>query len=164
MGIFRYLMIGAFAVGLSGCDSKIRHYEGPAVTSVVVKKQQRKMYLLHRGKVLRQYDIGLGFAPEGHKEQRGDGRTPEGVYKIDRRNPDSRFHLSLGISYPNAQDVARAQTMGVHPGGDIFIHGRPKAYQDGKRDWTWGCIGVTNDEIEDIYSMVRDGTPVKIVR
>ncbi|EPX82464.1 ErfK/YbiS/YcfS/YnhG family protein [Salipiger mucosus DSM 16094] len=120
------------------------------------------MYLLHHDEVLRDYDIGLGFAPRGHKRFSGDGRTPEGTYIIDRRNPNSKYHLSIGVSYPNKYDDAFASTQGKSPGGDIFIHGRPPEYRDGRRDWTAGCIAVTDDEIEQIYAMVRDGTPITI--
>ena len=128
----------------------------------VVNKADRRMYLLHHTKVLRDFDIGLGFAPVGHKQIEGDGRTPEGTYTIDRRNPNSRFHLSIGLDYPNERDKAMAEALGKSPGGDIFIHGRPKPYRSNLRDWTWGCIAVTDREIEDIYAMVRDGTPITI--
>ena len=120
------------------------------------------MHLMHFDRVLASFDIDLGFNPQGHKGQEGDGRTPEGEYMIDRRNPNSRFHLSLGISYPNEADITRAKEAGVKPGGDIFIHGRPRPFQNGARDWTWGCIAVTDEEIEIIYSMVQDGTPISI--
>ncbi len=163
MKISRLLILALLAATLAGCaSSKFKTYRGPAVTQVVVQKSARKMYLLHNQKVLRDYDIGLGFAPQGHKQVEGDGRTPEGTYLIDRRNPDSRFHLSIGVSYPNALDRALAEEMGKSPGGDIFIHGRPKKYRSATRDWTWGCIAVTDEEIEDIYAMVRDGTPISI--
>jgi hypothetical protein len=103
--------------------------------------------------------------PDGHKERSGDGRTPEGVYWIDRRNPRSEYFLSLGVSYPNAADVARARAMGVDPGGDIFIHGEPirGAWHRGKNDWTAGCIAVSNAEIEEIWAMVPTGTQVTIL-
>lgn len=110
---------------------------------------------------LKTYRFQLGFAPIGHKRVEGDGRTPEGQYWIDRRNPNSRFHLSLGISYPNQNDVEMARSLGMPPGGDIFIHGTPRDYR-GQDDWTWGCIAVSNREIEEIYSMVREGTPIFI--
>ncbi|RYG91353.1 hypothetical protein EU803_09680 [Loktanella sp. IMCC34160] len=148
-------------VGLSGCATKFRTYDGPEVTRVVVMKGDRRLYLMHHDQVLRAFEIEMGFAPEGHKAREGDGRTPEGAYWIDRRNPNSAYHLSIGISYPNAQDRARAQEMGVSPGGDIFIHGTPKIIA-GRDDWTAGCIAVTNREMEDIYAMVRDGTPIHI--
>ena len=84
------------------------------------------------------------------------------MYLIDRRNPNSQFHLSIGISYPNVNDVAAAAAAGKSPGGDIFIHGQKNPFKRDSKDWTWGCISVTNDEIEDIYAMVRDGTPISI--
>ncbi|KMK65440.1 murein L,D-transpeptidase family protein [Puniceibacterium sp. IMCC21224] len=163
MRLFRFLALSLLALSLAGCaTSKFKTYNGPAVTQVVVQKGARKMYLMHNQKVLKSYDIGLGFAPVGHKQIEGDGRTPEGVYYIDRRNPNSRFHLSIGVSYPNQLDRALAQNMGKSPGGDIFIHGRPPEFRKGGRDWTWGCISVTDREIEDVYAMVRDGTPISI--
>jgi lipoprotein-anchoring transpeptidase ErfK/SrfK len=102
--------------------------------------------------------------PKGHKRMRGDGRTPEGRYIVDRRNPKSQFHLSVGISYPDAEDIARARARGVDPGGDIFIHGAPNGQRRPPRgDWTAGCIAVKNREIEEIYSMVATGTVVDIL-
>ena len=152
-------------LALGACtSSKFQFYGGPEVTRILVYKEERKMFLMHEDQVLKHYDIGLGFAPEGHKERRGDGRTPEGVYWIDRRNPDSQFHLSLGISYPNAEDRAYAARNGFNPGGDIFIHGRPRQNRKGGNDWTAGCIAVTNKEIQEIYSMVREDTPILIFK
>lgn len=165
MNVFKFVAVALMIVGLSGCAerSKFVSYEGPEVTHVVVNKADRKMFLLHENRVLRSYDVHLGFTAEGHKQFEGDGKTPEGRYYIDRRNPNSAFHLSLGISYPNAQDIAFARAHGKSPGGDIFIHGLP----NGERrvpgpDWTAGCISVTNEEMEQIYAMVRKGTPITI--
>lgn len=147
---------------LAGC-SKFRTYNGPQVTRVLVYKGTRHMYLMHHDMVLERYDVGLGFAPEGHKEVEGDGRTPEGNYWITHRNPDSAFHLSLGISYPNEADRAHARTLGQSPGGDIFIHGDPDRMRRRRgMDWTAGCIAVTDREIEQIYAMVTPGTPISI--
>ncbi|MEL6168963.1 MAG: L,D-transpeptidase family protein [Pseudomonadota bacterium] len=157
-----WILLAAAVIALSGCASKFKTYTGPEVTRVVVMKADRRMYLLHHGQVLRWFDIELGFAPEGHKTRYGDGRTPEGDYLIDRRNPNSAFHLSIGIDYPNEADVARALALGFDPGGNIFIHGTPSLTTDRGPDWTWGCIAVTNDEMEDIYAMVGDGTPITI--
>jgi murein L,D-transpeptidase YafK len=163
--------LGAMAtLSLSDCASagpRFLTYDGPEVTSLVVNKSARKMYLLHHEHVLREYDVDLGFAPNGTKTKRGDGRTPEGSYLIDRRNPRSRYHLSLGISYPNSQDVAQAKAAGVDPGGDIFIHGQPNLRSELKRakktpDWTAGCIAVKNNEIEEIYAMVNQGTLITL--
>lgn len=147
---------------LSGCASKFQSYDGPEVTHVLVMKGERRMHLLHHDTVLESYDIGLGFAPQGHKTIEGDGRTPEGQYLIDRRNPNSEFHLSIGISYPNIVDREVAKTLGKSPGGDIFIHGKPRKYRRASSDWTAGCIAVTNRQMEKIYAMVQDGTPITI--
>ena len=150
------------ALVLGGCaTSKFKKYNGPEVTFVVVNKEARRMYLLHNDTVLKNYDIDLGFAPSGDKQVEGDGKTPEGLYFIDRRNPNSKFYLSLGISYPNAKDVAEARRLGQRPGGDIFIHGKPNPFKR-DTDWTWGCIAVTNKEMEDVYAMVQNGTPIQI--
>lgn len=164
----RTILAGGALAALAACStqpSRFKTYNGPPVTQVVVQKSQRKMYLLNGNRALKVYDIGLGFAPQGHKNFEGDGRTPEGVYFIDRRNPDSRYHLSIGISYPNAQDTARAMAFGRGAGSDIFIHGlgpEGRVLSKQRRDWTAGCIAVTDEEAEDIYAMVRDGTPIVI--
>lgn len=161
----RNLILGGTAlVALAACgsSSKFKRYNGPEVTYVVVNKGARNMYLMHKGRVLEEYHIKLGFAPTGHKEIEGDGKTPEGIYWIDRRNPNSRFHLSLGISYPNARDRQRAKAMGKSPGGEIFIHGQRIPSKKDTDDWTWGCISVTNKQMEQIYAMVGDGTPIQL--
>ncbi|MXQ08274.1 L,D-transpeptidase family protein [Alphaproteobacteria bacterium GH1-50] len=158
----RAALIGGSLLALTGCGSKFQSYTGPAVTRVAVFKDSRRMYLLHHKSVLKAYDIDLGFAPVGDKKVEGDGKTPEGHYLIDRRNPNSRYHLSIGIDYPRAHDIAEARALGKEPGGDIFIHGQGNPVSRLRRDWTWGCIAVTNDEIEEVYAMVRDGTIVSI--
>lgn len=144
---------------MAACGPRLLRYDGPQVTSIVVYKGRRQMYLMHNNQILKSYEFELGFAPTGHKRVEGDGRTPEGLYYIDRKNPRSSFHLSVGISYPNAEDRARAQAIGHSPGGDIFIHGTPSRYRRDD-DWTWGCLAVKNKEIEEIYSMVGIGTPI----
>ncbi|WP_373355473.1 murein L,D-transpeptidase family protein [Pseudoroseicyclus sp. CXY001] len=149
----------AGATALAGCAGPIRSYDGPAVTQILAVKGNRRLYLLHYSQTLAAYDFQLGFNPEGHKQFQGDGRTPEGAYVIDRRNPNSSYHLSVGISYPNTQDRAFAAAAGRSPGGDIFIHGTPREYRR-SRDWTAGCIAVTDRAIERIYSMVEPGTPI----
>ena len=160
----RAALMGGVGALLAGCAGKLRGYDGPSVTRLRMFKADRVLVLDGTAGVLRTYPIGLGFAPVGHKRIKGDGRTPEGSYVIDRRNPDSLFHLSIGISYPNAADTAYAAARGRDPGGDIFIHGGPRRGIDpvGVRDWTAGCIAVTDREIEEIYAMVRDGTPIAI--
>lgn len=137
------------------------------IDRILILKDKRKMYLLSGDVEIREYDMSLGFAPKGHKEKQGDGKTPEGIYKISGRNPQSLYHKSLRISYPNDEDKRKARARGVNPGGDIMIHGLPNGYGFiGKdhldRDWTLGCVAVTNPEIEEIWDMVSNGTIVEI--
>lgn len=132
---------------------------------IVVEKSLRRMDLMSGGRVVRSYDVALGFAPEGDKRQEGDGRTPEGKYVIDGRNAHSSFHLSLEISYPNAADRAAAAERGTSPGGDIFIHGAPNWWLfpgQPPGNWTRGCIAMTKSAIEEIWRLVPDGTPIEI--
>lgn len=136
----------------------------PRANHLVIAKTKRVLELRRDAEILRRYRIDLGFEPQGHKSRSGDGRTPEGLYRIDRRNPRSEFFLSLGIDYPNAGDIVRARAAGVDPGGDIFIHGEPmRAGKRSRRDWTAGCIAVRNAEIEEIWSMTPTGVPVTIL-
>lgn len=156
------LLLVSSVFGTASC-SKFKIYDGPPVTGILVYKESRMMYLLHENKVLAAHRVHLGFAPVGDKEREGDGRTPEGAYLIDGKNPDSEYHLSLRISYPDAHDQSEAREAGAAPGGDIFIHGGPNNAQDRRRpDWTAGCIAVSDSEIEDIYAMVTVGTPITI--
>ena len=169
--IFRAVMALLLVAVVASCGgkpapapSKFKSYDGPPVTQVVVKKGQRQMYLISGQKVLKSYQIGLGFQPVGPKQYEGDGRTPEGVYYIDRLNPNSIYHLSLGISYPSPEDRRRAEGVGLRPGGDIMIHGFGQARSIARKgkDWTAGCIAVDDEEIEDIFAMLRPGVPVVI--
>jgi murein L,D-transpeptidase YafK len=163
MRLIGAIVILVMALSLAGCgNSKFRRYNGPEVTQVQVHKASRKMYLLHNERTLKVYDIALGFAPEGHKQFEGDGKTPEGLYYISHKNPNSTYHLSLGISYPNEADFAFAEAAGKSPGGDIFIHGGPNE-RVSRRDWTWGCVALTDKEMEIVYSMVNPGTPIFIL-
>jgi murein L,D-transpeptidase YafK len=134
---------------------------------VVVDKSERRLYLYQGEEVLRSYEIALGKNPVGHKQRRGDKRTPEGKYTLDWRNPQSRFYRAIHVSYPNERDRRRAAAKGVHPGGEIMIHGVPNRYRDGQeffvgRDWTEGCIAVTNDDMTEIWALVADNTPIEI--
>jgi lipoprotein-anchoring transpeptidase ErfK/SrfK len=136
---------------------------GPRATRIVVSKRNRVLALMSGQETLKKYRIHLGFAPVGPKRASGDGRTPEGTYYIDRRNPLSDFYLSLGISYPNASDLAQARAFGAEAGGDIFIHGGPtRAIDRARKDWTAGCIAVSDPEIEEIWSLVPTGIPIVI--
>jgi murein L,D-transpeptidase YafK len=134
---------------------------------ILIEKAARRMTLYEGETALATYRIALGFSPVGDKTRQGDGKTPEGRYRISLKNPNSQFHLSLKISYPDAQDRREAREAGVPPGGDIFIHGTPgraAPYKKGERipDWTLGCVAVTNAEIEEIWRLVSVGTAVEI--
>ena len=139
----------------------------PQADHIVIAKAARTLTLLRAGKVLKTYKVALGRDPVGPKTREGDGKTPEGDYNISGKNEHSQFHLSLRISYPNIADRERARKLGGTPGGDIFIHGLPPrwAWLGGahrQKDWTLGCIAVTNAEIDEIYARVPIGTPVEI--
>ncbi|MEM6588026.1 MAG: L,D-transpeptidase family protein [Pseudomonadota bacterium] len=131
---------------------------------IEIDKSDRRMTVYRDGVALRSYDVALGFSPEGDKAREGDGRTPEGRFCIDRRNPQSKFHLSLGLDYPHQEDRDHAAAYGFSPGGDIFIHGQPNWYpgQVLRGDWTEGCIAVTNAEMEEIWRVADVGTEVVI--
>lgn len=147
---------------LAACSSKFTTYSGPEVTRIEVHKGRRRMYLLNGTDVLRAYDIQLGFTAAGPKQFEGDGKTPEGRYMIDRRNPNSAFYLSIGINYPKPTEVAFAAAQGRSAGGDIFIHGWGNTRRGRSADWTAGCIAVTNREMREIYAMVQNGTIIDI--
>lgn len=135
---------------------------------ILVLKSARKLQLLKNGVVLKTYPIALGGHPLGPKRVLGDGKTPEGVYTIDGRQPHSHYHLALHISYPNAADRARAAAGDRDPGGDIEIHGLPGWYEGPldpvhfDKDWTNGCVSVGDRAIEEIYAAVDIGTPIEI--
>jgi murein L,D-transpeptidase YafK len=155
----------AFTLLLLGIATQLRA-EAKA-DRIIVHKKARTMELMHAGQMLKTYKIALGGESVGPKTRQGDHRTPEGVYVIDSRNAQSKFHRSLHISYPGASDRERARKLGVPPGGDVFIHGLPNGYGwigagHRARDWTDGCIAVTDQEIEEIWSLVANGTPVEI--
>jgi len=134
---------------------------------ILIEKKERRLTLTSKGKVLQTYKIALGGNPTGPKERLGDNKTPEGTYVIDSRNKDSRYHLSLHISYPNEKDKKRAKQLGVSPGGDIMIHGIKNGLSwvgdlHTEIDWTKGCIAVTDEEIEEIGRLAPNGTIVEI--
>lgn len=178
-------MTGRLAILLAGLLALVATALGPAAPAraeeqtamvvpqpltadlIIVYKSLRELSLLRNGAVIRTYRIALGTQPVGTKVREGDGRTPEGVYTIDWRKPDSDFHLALHISYPQVTDQVRAATYGLPPGGAIMIHGMPNdrtAADVGHpvRDWTDGCIAVENAEIEEIWALVQDGTQIVI--
>lgn len=138
----------------------------PDIDHVVVDKSDREMRLYSAGRLVHViHGIQLGDAPVGPKQFEGDEKTPEGRYRLDYGNPDSAYHLSLHVSYPNAADRAFAEGQGRSPGGLIFIHGQPNDWPPGTRvpgDWTDGCIAVSDAEIEALWDAVADGTPIDI--
>jgi murein L,D-transpeptidase YafK len=174
------VLVVALVLGIAGgCSSRAqkdvadarggaRSYS-PYADKILVKKSERRLYLLKDGRPVRTYRVSLGVNPKGHKERQGDNRTPEGLYFLDGRNPGSRFYKALHISYPNPKDRLEAARRGVSPGGQIMIHGTPRGgrgrdLQDALigADWTAGCIAVTNPEIEEIWRYTANGTPIEI--
>lgn len=140
----------------------------PVADKVIIEKAERKLHLLKDGEPFRTFDIALGIRPTGDKKIEGDFRTPEGKYLLDRKNPNSDFFLSIHISYPNAEDIRQARLLGEPPGGAIMIHGQPnepKMSEDyyRTRDWTNGCIAVSNSDMIDIWLMTADNTPIEIL-
>jgi murein L,D-transpeptidase YafK len=157
----------AVCVVLLTCAINVRLLAAPHADRIIIHKKARTMELMHTDQVLKTYKIALGGEPLGPKNRQGDHRTPEGMYVIDSRNAHSQFHRSLHISYPNTADRERARKLGVPPGGDIFIHGLPNGYgfvgaAHRARDWTDGCVAVTDQEIEEIWMLVDNDTPVEI--
>ncbi|MCC5793964.1 MAG: L,D-transpeptidase family protein [Chromatiales bacterium] len=135
---------------------------------VLVEKSERRLMLLRGDEVLREMRINLGLRPTGHKEREGDFRTPEGDYLLVERNRNSDFFLSIRVSYPDAQDIARARRNGWNPGGQIMVHGQPNRpsrppqhYRN--RDWTDGCIALSNSDMVDFWLMTREFSPIRIL-
>jgi len=134
---------------------------------VLVKKSEAKLYLMRHGAPLATFHIALGGNPVGHKQKQGDGRTPEGHYTLDARNEHSAYYKSLHVSYPNARDREQARRAGVSAGGDIMIHGQPNGWAQYEavtqtRNWTLGCIALTNEDMDVVWSSVPVGTPIEI--
>lgn len=135
------------------------------VERIVIEKAARRMRVFQDGKLARDFRIALGADPNGDKQRQGDGRTPEGRFRINRKNAVSAFHLSLGLDYPQTDDRARARAGGYDPGGDIMIHGQPNALPPDvvlQNDWTAGCIALSNDEIAEVFAATPMGTEVEI--
>jgi murein L,D-transpeptidase YafK len=149
------------------CAAQSTVTPAPNVDRVLVLKKDRALQLISSGKILKSYKVALGGDAVGPKARQGDHKTPEGGYVLDRRNPHSQFYKSIHVSYPNAQDKARAAALGVSPGGDIFVHGLPNGFgwlgrSHRLKDWTDGCIAVTDQEMDEIWKLVPDGTPIEI--
>lgn len=167
--ITKHFFIFLIALAVVMADATLHQADAafPPVELVVVYKSQQIMQLLTRNEVVRSYQVALGRNSLGPKQKAGDCRTPEGAYIIDRHKKDSRFYKSLHISYPNRQDLAAAKNHGFSPGGDIMIHGLPKGFEDladlhYRRNWTKGCIAMNNTEMDEIWRLIPDGTPIII--
>ena len=150
------------------CLTLSANAENTKVDKIIVHKADRKMELFSGSTLVKKYNIALGGQPVGPKQVQGDSKTPEGDYIISGRNDKSAYHLSLRVSYPNAEDRARAKKLGKNPGGDIMIHGLPNGFKwtgqaSKMADWTDGCIAVTNAEIEEIWKLVNNGTKITIL-
>jgi tetratricopeptide (TPR) repeat protein len=148
-------------------EKKVFELRAEPADKVLIEKKKRRLTLVSKGKAIKIYKIALGGNPVGPKERQGDNKTPEGTYTIESRNRHSEYHLSLRISYPNEEDKKRAKELGIHPGGDIMIHGIKNGLSwvgsfHTEMDWTEGCIAVTNKEMEEIARLVPNGTPVEI--
>ena len=161
-------MWSAFWVVVSVCIIVPAAAENWTADRIVVDKSDHRLDLVADGQVVRSFRISLGSHPTGDKVQQGDKKTPEGHYVIDWRIPDSRYYRALHISYPNAADLADARRRGVDPGGMIMIHGLPDSDTGNGEgyvgmDWTDGCIALTNEEIDQLWEVVKDGTPIEIV-
>lgn len=138
------------------------------VDRIIVRKSERRMYLMTGDEVLRAYHVSLGLSPVGRKDRSGDYRTPEGSYRLGKRNPRSDYYLSIQINYPNRDDIARARRNGWQPGGSIMIHGLPNLLRKDPeyyltQDWTNGCIAVSNADMLEIWTLVSYNTPIDIV-
>ena len=134
---------------------------------VLVIKSRSKMYLQREGKTFKEFDVVFGANPKGHKVERGDERTPEGIYILDFKNPNSDFYKSIHISYPNEHDIERAKKSGVDPGGLIMIHGQKNGLGwlssvTQQVNWTDGCIALSNSDMDEVWLAVDEGTPVEI--
>ncbi len=169
------MLLTAAAATLASADTAVTSLPGnrfsanplPTANQVIVHKGERRLELWRGRELLRSYRISLGLNPDGHKQQEGDFRTPEGRYRLNARNPRSDFFLSLAVSYPDKADVARAREAGVAPGGAIMIHGlpnQPKWSADyyAKNDWTDGCIALSNADMMEVWMLVPTGTPIDI--
>ena len=148
-------------------SSPVKLADNLMVDSIAIHKAAREMLVFRKGILLKKYVIQLGANPTGAKQCFGDHKTPEGHYFINVRNPKSKFHKSLGISYPDTADIERAIKLGRSPGGDIMIHGLPNGEEKVgparyRNDWTLGCIAIRNTEIDELFEHVEVGTPLMI--
>ena len=169
MGFSLAIMTSTSAIAAEGVsENKQAMPKSIMIDKVFVDKSARTLQLLSDNEIIKSYHIALGGNPVGHKQQQGDKRTPTGPYILDYKNEKSKFYRSIHVSYPNTTDKARAKSRGVSAGGDIMIHGQKNGFGalgllNQQRDWTEGCIAVTNDEMDEIMAAVKVGTPIEIV-
>jgi murein L,D-transpeptidase YafK len=166
--IMRTLLTLIVVVIVASCNTAQGFPRNVVIDSIAVHKRAHKMYLFEEGRLIGVYNIALGKQPVGPKRTKGDCKTPEGLYYINDKNPNSDYYMNLGISYPNNEDRYIAKRMGRSPGGDIKIHGMPngKAYLGAVHtasDWTLGCIAITNEQMDELFRHVEVGTPIKII-
>lgn len=167
LGLFKLILVLCiFGTNIAPVQGFAAQNTGRA-DQIVVYKSKRMMYLLNKGHIIRKFHIALGKNPVGHKLEWGDNRTPEGKYKIDLKNNQSSYYRSMRISYPDRTDADVADALDVKPGDWIMIHGMPNDRGPSQvghpnRDWTNGCIAVTNPEMDEIWRMVSVGTPISI--
>ena len=163
MKLILKIIVTALALLLSSASA----YSEKTADYVLVVKSESRLYLMREGKELASFKVVFGANPKGHKQQQGDERTPEGIYTLDYKNPNSSFYKSIHISYPNAEDRKKARQRGVDPGGDIMIHGQRNGYEIFSPiaqffNWTDGCIAVNNRDMDVIWKAVKTGTPIEI--
>ncbi len=168
---FGFLLLIVFAVLAAGLAYRFWPHtplpENLRADRLVVDKSERRLILYADGRAAKTYVVSLGRVPAGRKQRQGDGKTPEGKYIIDYRKPDSAYHRALHVSYPDRRDRRQAAARGENPGGAIMIHGLPNGLGWIGRfhrfiDWTEGCIAVTNEEMDELWRAVRNGTPIEI--
>lgn len=166
---FSALVLGSFQVAQAQTQKQNLSSIGSraVIDKILVVKHDRKLYLMSKNEIVKMYEVSLGRNPVGTKEREGDKRTPEGQYRAGEHNPESQYHYSIRISYPNTSDIEKARQQGFDPGGDIMIHGLPNGMGwVGKWhlffDWTQGCIALTNEEIKEVAEVVRAGTAIEI--
>lgn len=165
--ILNFASVLALAGMSAGVAPQLVAQTASKVDRIVIEKSKRTLTLMDGAKIVKTYKVAIGGQPVGAKDRQGDHKTPEGIYSVDAKNPNSQFHKALHISYPNPADRANARKLGVSPGGDVEIHGLGAKWgwigaKHRLTDWTDGCIAVTNEEIDEIYPSIKVGTLVEI--
>jgi murein L,D-transpeptidase YafK len=167
VALLALLCAGVARADIAVPAAKLDFSDLPRANRVIVYKAERRLELWHNRDLLRSYKVALGLNPEGHKQEEGDFRTPEGRYRLAGRNERSDFFLSIAVSYPDQRDRERAQAAGVSPGGFIMVHGLPNQPRwppeyYATRDWTDGCIALSNSDMMELWMLVGDNIPIDI--